>query len=207
MDQKNLVNKGKICWYCKEQGWCQRQHLPVSHASYLPRKSAKSKWWGALHPSLAIVSICSMAYIRQLVFFSYHWHDTDANTDICKYMAHMLSKYFETGEMWRQQQSWLRVRVHELGKFQMNLLRVELAPTALKALQPLWTVWRKLQLHLVVIWTWMWIVNRILRNEGLPKTPCNFTSIRYLCVDTEPLWLLDILRCCVLLELSQTQRL
>ena len=154
----NLVNKGKIFWYCKEQGWCQRQHLPVSHASYLPRKSAKSKWWGAVHPSLAIVSICSMAYKRQLVFFSYHWHDTDANTDISKYMAHMMSKYFETGEMWRQQQSWLRVRVQELGKFQMNLLRVELAPTALKALQPLWTVWRKLQLHLVVSWTWMWNV-------------------------------------------------
>ena len=50
-------------------------------------------------------------------------------------------------------------------------------------------------------------VKRILRNEGLPKTPCNFTSIRYLSVDTDPLWLLDILRCCVLLELSQTQRL
>ena len=50
-------------------------------------------------------------------------------------------------------------------------------------------------------------VERILRNEGLPKTPSNFTSIRYLCVDTELLWLLDILRCCVLLELSQTQRL
>ena len=50
-------------------------------------------------------------------------------------------------------------------------------------------------------------VKRILRNDGLLITPCNFTSIRYLCVDTEPLWLLDILRCCVLLELSQTQRL
>ena len=156
----NLVNKGKIFWYCKEQGWCQRQHLPVSHASYLPRKSAKSKWWGAVHPSLAIVSICSMAYIRQLVFFSYHWltWHRRQHWHLQIYGTYMMSNFFETGEMWRQQQSWLRVRVQELGKFQMNLLRVELAPTALKALQPLWTVWRKLQLHLVVIWTWMWNV-------------------------------------------------
>ena len=50
-------------------------------------------------------------------------------------------------------------------------------------------------------------VKRILRKGGLPKTPYNFISIWYFCVDTELLWLLDILRCCVLLELSQTQRL
>ena len=129
-----------------------------------------------------------------------HWH-------LQIYGTHDVKVFWDRRNAKAVAECWLRVRVHELGKFQMNLLRVELAPTALKALQPLWTVWRKLQLHLVVIWTWMWIVNRILRNEGLPKTPCNFTSIRYLCVDTEPLWLLDILRCCVLLELSQTQRL
>ena len=202
----NLVNKGKIFWYCKEQGWCQRQHLPVSHASYLPRKSAKSKWWGAVHPSLAIVSICSMAYIRQLVFFSYHWHDTDANTDICKYMTHMMSKYFETGEMWRQQRRWL-VKSESAGAWKVsnefveswigsNCIKGTAAPlNSLKKTSV--TSRRHLNLN----------VKRILRNEGLPKTPCNFTSIRYLSVDTDPLWLLDILRCCVLLELSQTQRL
>ena len=41
------------------QAQSQRQHLPVSHASYLPRKSANSKWWGAYHPSLGIVHMCS----------------------------------------------------------------------------------------------------------------------------------------------------
>ena len=40
------------------QAQSQRQHLPVCDASYLPRKSANSKWWGA-YPSLAIVYMCS----------------------------------------------------------------------------------------------------------------------------------------------------
>ena len=196
----NLVNKGKIFWYCKEQGWCQRQHLPVSHASYLPRKSAKSKWWGAVHPSLAIVSICSMAYIRQLVFFSYHWHDTDTPTmtfacfqsiwdrrDV-KAAAELVKS--ESAGAWKVSNEFVESWIGS------NCIKGTAAPlNSLKKTSV--TSRRHLNLN----------VKRILRNEGLPKTPCNFTSIRYFCVDTEPLWLLDILRCCVLLELSQTQRL
>ena len=80
-----------------------------------------------------------------------HWH-------LQIYGTHDVKVFWDRRNAKAVAECWLRVRVHELGKFQMNLLRVELAPTALKALQPLWTVWRKLQLHLVVIWTWMWNV-------------------------------------------------
>ena len=51
------------------QAQSQRQHLPVSHASYLPRKSANSKWWGAYSP---ITGYCIHVFHIQTFFWHFH---------------------------------------------------------------------------------------------------------------------------------------